>query len=106
MLVPEEWDGNFTVRQDNTSKTEHATTFYSVSGDRVEDKRTTVSTLTGADRESQAMKNGKTILRRQPTTVYAVRFAPGYDQWRYAIDESSFTERFSAIVTQWNMGEN
>lgn len=106
LLVPEEWDGHFTVRQDNTSNTEHATTFYSVSGDRIEDELLTVYTLTGSDRESQAMKNGKTILRRQPTTVYAVRFAPGYDQWRYAIDESSFTERFSAIVTQWNMGEN
>lgn len=106
LLVPEEWDGHFTVRQDNTSNTEHATTFYSVSGDRVEEELLTVYTLNGSDREAQAVKSGRTILRRQPTTVYAVRFAPGYDQWRYAIDESSFTERFSVIVTQWNMGEN
>ena len=91
---------------DNTSNTEHATTFYSVSGDRVEEELLTVYTLNGSDREAQAVKSGRTILRRQPTTVYAVRFAPGYDQWRYAIDESSFTERFSVIVTQWNMGEN
>ena len=66
----------------------------------------TVYTLTGSDRETQAMKGGTTILRRQPTTVYAVRFAPGYEQWRYAIDQSSFTERFSAIVTQWSISEN
>lgn len=106
LLIPEEWDGHFTVRQDNTSNTEHATTFYSVSGERVEEALLTIYTLTGSDRETQAMKGGTTILRRQPTTVYAVRFAPGYEQWRYAIDQSSFTERFSAIVTQWSIGEN
>ena len=52
------------------------------------------------------MKNGRTILRRQPTTVYAVRFGDGYDQWRYAIDEGSLAERFSAIVTQWSVSGN
>ena len=106
LLVPEEWDGHFTVRQDNTSTMEHATTFYSVSGDRIESELLTIYTLTGSDRETQAVKDGRAILRRQPTTVYAVRFASGYDQWRYAIDESSFIERFSAIVTQWNLGED
>ena len=85
---------------------EHATTFYSVSGDRIESELLTIYTLTGSDRETQAVKDGRAILRRQPTTVYAVRFASGYDQWRYAIDESSFIERFSAIVTQWNLGED
>ena len=106
LTVPEEWDGHFTVRQDNTSTTEHATTFYSTTGDTVEEELLTIYTLTGTDREAQAVKNGRTILRRQPTTVYAVRFAPGYSQWRYAIGESDLTERFSAIVTQWNMEDN
>ena len=106
LTIPEEWDGHFTVRQDNTSTTEHATTFYSTTGDRVEEELLTIYTLTGPDRETQAVKNGRTILRRQPTTVYAVRFGDGYDQWRYAIDEGSLAERFSAIVTQWSVSGN
>lgn len=106
LTIPEEWDGHFTVRQDNTSTTEHATTFYSTTGDRIEDELLTIYTLTGTDREAQAVKNGRTILRRQPTTVYAVRFSEEYDQWRYAIDENGLAERFSAIVTQWNMSGN
>lgn len=102
LLIPEEWDGHFTVTQDNTSNVEHSTTFYSVANGRIEEELLTIYTLTGQDRETQAVKDGRTILRRQPTTVYAVRFAPDYEQWRYAIDEESFVERFSAIVTQWS----
>ena len=66
----------------------------------------TIYTLTGSDRESQAMRDGRTILRRQPTTVYAVRYGPEYDHWRYAIAAEDLAERFNVIVAQWSVSGN
>ena len=106
LTIPREWDGHFTVRQDNTSTTEHATTFYSATDGRVEEELLTIYTLTGSDRESQAMRDGRTILRRQPTTVYAVRYGPEYDHWRYAIAAEDLAERFNVIVAQWSVSGN
>ena len=52
------------------------------------------------------MKGFCTILRRQPTTVYAVRYGPEYDHWRYAIAAEDLAERFNVIVAQWSVSGN
>ena len=106
LTVPDEWDNRFSVRQNNISSAVHATTFYSVRGVRLENELLTIYTLTGTDREAQAAKNGRSILRRVGDTVYAVAYAAGYEQWHYAVDASRVAEGFTPIIKRWSMSEN
>lgn len=108
LLIPESWDGHFTVRQNNTSSSVHSTTFYALSGRSVQDELLTIYTLTGTDREAQAAKGGRVTLRRRtsPDTVYAVAFGDAYDGWHYAIARDEIASRFQPITKQWSMGEN
>lgn len=106
MLLPEAWDGHFTVRQNNASAAVHATTFYDVSGRSMGEELFTIYTLTGTDRENQASKSGRSILRRWGETLYAISYGAGYEDWRYALDEDEVVECFNVIVKQLSMGEN
>ena len=105
LRIPESWDGHFTVVQKNISSTEHATIFYSTRGTRLGDELLTIYTFTGENRETQAVKGERQILRRQPNMVYAVTYTQDYAQWRYALEPSELAERFSAITSQWSTGE-
>lgn len=108
LLIPPEWDGRFTVRQNNISSSVHATTFYSVTGRVVGEELMTIYTFTGTDREAQAAKGGRTILRRRAglDTVYAVTFSSAYENWSYAVGQEVISENFKPVVNQWSMGEN
>lgn len=108
LMIPEAWDGHFTVRQNNASTTVHSTTFYSAYARSYGDELLTIYTLTGTDREAQASKGGRTILRRQvkPDTIYAVAYGTAYSNWRYAVDPSVIADSFKVIVNRWSMGEN
>lgn len=101
LMIPESWDGHFTVQQNNGSTTERATTFYSVGGVGVKEELFTIYTLTGPKRKAQAMQGGRVVLRSKQGTEFAVRFAPAYSDWRYAIDQKEFIKRFNTIVAQW-----
>ncbi len=108
LIIPPEWDGRFAVRQNNISSSVHATTFYSVLGRAVGEELMTIYTFTGTDREAQAAKGGRTILRRRAglDTVYAVTFSSAYENWNYAVSQDVISESFKLIVNQWSMGEN
>lgn len=105
LVIPDEWDGHFTVIQDNGSTTERATTFYSVNSRQIDKKLLTIYTLTGNNRETQATVNGRSILRRQPNVIYAAEFSADYADWRYAVDREELMECFSPILAQWSTGE-
>lgn len=105
LMIPEEWDGRFTVVQDNASTGEHETRFYSISSRRTDKLLFTIYTLTGDNRETLATRGDRVILRRQFSAVYAVQFEKEYEEWRYAIGTEELVSRFNAIVTQWSTGE-
>lgn len=104
--IPDGWDNRFTVRQNNASSTVHATTFYSVRGGQAAEELLTIYTLTGTDREAEAVKSGRTILRPMGDTVYAVSYASYYKEWRYAVEANVIAENFRPIVKRWSMSEN
>lgn len=106
LILPEAWDGHFTVRQNNNSAAVHATTFYSLRGRGLGEELLTICTLTGTDRENMAAKNGRSILRRKTDTVYVVDYHEAYGQWRYAVDRTKVEENFKPIFSRWSMGEN
>jgi len=108
LLIPESWDGHFTVRQNNASSSVHSTTFYTVSRGKADEELMTFYTLTGTDREAQASKNGRTILRRQvkPDMVYAVAYGNAFEEWPYRVDKEVIANSFRVIVNPWSMGEN
>ena len=105
MEIPQEWDGWFTVVQDNSSTGEHATRFYNISGRRANELLFTIYTLTGDNRETQATRGDRIILRRQFSAVYVLELGENYWGWRYAIDTDDLVGRFNTIVTQWSTGE-
>ena len=94
------------MRQVNTSATVHATEFYGVRGSVVGEKLMTIYTFTGTDREAQAAKPGRSILRLQGETIYAVSYTDYYADWLYEVDAAEIAERFRVIVKQMSMGEN
>lgn len=106
LLIPEVWDGHFTVRQNNISATAHATTFYNIHGWQAGEELLTVYTFTGTDRETQAAKSGRAILRRMGETVYAIAYGAAYQDWHYTVDAAVVEEGFKVIVKQLSMGEN
>lgn len=106
LLIPDAWDNHFTVRQNNVSSAVHATTFYSLRGGQPDGELLTIFTLTGTDREAQAAKGGRSILRRRGDTVYVVSYGAAYAGWRYAVDQSEVAERFTPIDKRWSMNEN
>jgi len=106
LLIPKTWDRRFTVRQVNSSATVHATEFYSVRGQTVGEKLMTIYTLTGTDREAQAAKPDRSMLRLQGETIFAVSYTDYYPDWIYAVDAAEIAERFRVIVKQMSMGEN
>ena len=106
LKIPNEWDNHFTVRQNNVSSGVHATTFYGIRGGRMEDELLTIYTFTGTDREAQAAKSGRSILRRMGSTVYAISYGSGYEEWRYSVDRAAVEEGFTPIVKKWSMSEN
>lgn len=108
LILPDGWDGHFAVRQSNISSTLHATTFYSARGWTAEEELFTVYTFTGTDREAQAARAGRTMLRRRtgPDAVYAIAYAENYDQWSYAVPHETLSAGFNTIITRWSMGEN
>lgn len=105
LLIPEEWDRRFSVRQRNTSPTEHATVFCALDGRQVGEELLTIYTLTGPNRDAQAGAGERTVLRRQSNVVYAIRFGEAYDSWRWAVSEAELAQRFNPILTQWSTGE-
>ena len=105
--IPDNWDNRFTVRQSNTSSTVHKTTFYSLRGGQAADELLTIYTLTGTDRETEAVKSGRSILRRMGgDTVYAISYSAAYKEWRYAVEPNVVAENFTPIVKRWSMSEN
>lgn len=106
LLLPRMWDSHFTVRQVNSSATVHATEFYGVRGRTVGEKLMTIYTLTGTDREAQAAKPDRSILRLQGETIFAVSYTDYYSDWLYSVDAAEIAERFRVIVKQMSMGEN
>ena len=106
LLIPKTWDRRFTVRQVNSSATVHATEFYSVRGQTVGEKLMTIYTLTGTDREAQAAKPDRSMLRLQGETIFAVSYTDYYSDWIYAVDAAEIAGRFRVIVKQMSMGEN
>lgn len=105
-LIPEDWDGHFTVRQVNASAAVHATEFYSVRGGSVGDKLLTIYTLTGTDREVQAGKPDRKMLRTRGETLYVISYADAYGDWTYAVSEEKVSDSFKLITKQLSTAEN
>ncbi len=106
LMIPEEWDWHFTVCQENAGPMERGATFYSIKGGKRDQPLFTIYACTGTNREKLAAKSGRTILRRQPGTIYTVVCHEAYEKWTYALDAEELAERFQVIVPQWITGEN
>ena len=58
------------------------------------------------DREAQAAKPDRSMLRLQGETIFAVSYTDYYSDWIYAVDAAEIAGRFRVIVKQMSMGEN
>jgi len=103
--IPSEWDGHFTVRQDNSSATEHATTFYTYGGGGIGQELFTIYTLTGGGRDTQAAQGDRTVLRWQTNATYLVGYTEAYETWHYRVNAERLQADFRVILTPWSTGE-
>lgn len=106
LRIPERWENHFTVLQNNTSASEHATIFYTSRGGSVGNELFTIYTLSGSNREALAAKTGRSVLLRRGDTIYAVSYGRAYENWAFALSQEELAQRFNNIVTPWSMSEN
>lgn len=103
--LPESWDGRIAVRQAGGSD-EKETVFSLKNSDGTYADFLAIYALTGNSREYRATRNGRFILKRQVSTIYAGTFLAGNEGWRYAIDQEELSQRFHLITREWATGEN
>lgn len=106
LMIPEEWDWNFTVSPEGVSAVERGATFYSIAGGVKDQPLFTIYACTGSNRDKLAAKPGRTILRSQPGTIYTVVYHDTYETWSLALEPEELAERFHVIVAQWTTGDN
>ncbi len=100
LFLPEEWDGRIRIRRSGAGD-ERATVFsFQRQGTFVD--FLTIYTLTGANRESRAVRGGRFILLRQGgSTIYAAAFTEEAASWAHTIDEEALRSRFRVIQREW-----
>lgn len=104
--LPESWLDQILVSR-GTAPDEASVTFYIRGGrEQVPKPFLRIIALTGADRETRAVRNGRFNLVRKAETIYAAELLEANHTWSDGITEDEVRARFSLIATEWMDGEN
>lgn len=104
--IPDEWVGRFYVSR-SSGASESAVTFYV----REEDGRTEgarpflrISALTGSGREMRSVRGERSVLSRQPETIYTAELLDGGGP--FELTEDQVRAAFSLILREWRSSDN
>ena len=91
-----------------TAGAEASTVTFSIQGDGTEPPRDflRITKLTGSNREVQATRAGRIILRRQPEIIYTAELLEANSGWEYGLTEDEVREAFNLITTEWTAGDS
>ena len=65
-----------------------------------------ITAITGANRESRAVRGGRFNLSRQESTFYVAELLEANNGWSYGLTQDQVREAFSLIAPEWSLGVN
>ena len=65
-----------------------------------------ITALTGSNRERQALRTGRFVLRRKSDVIYTAELLKGNADWQYGVTEDQVREKFSLIAKEWTVYES
>lgn len=106
LRLPDAWRDQILVNR-SISQDETAVTFY-IAGSRGQPPAPflRIIAITGANRESRAVRGGRFNLRRQQETFFVAELLEANESWAYGVTEDEVREAFSLITAEWSVGEN
>ena len=106
LRLRDEWRDQILVSR-NLSQDEVSVTFF-IAGSRGQPPEPflRITAITGANRESRAVRGGRFNLSRQQETFYAAELLEANETWAYGVTEDQVREAFSLIAAEWSVGEN
>ena len=106
LCLPDSWRDRILITR--TAGAEASTVTFSIQGDGTEPPRDflRITKLTGSNREIQATRAGRIILRRQPEIIYTAELLEANSGWEYGLTEDEVREAFNLITTEWTAGES
>ena len=106
LRLRDEWRDQILVSR-NLSQDEVSVTFF-IAGSRGQplEPFLRITAITGANRESRAVRGGRFNLSRQQETFYAAELLEANETWAYGVTEDQVREAFSLIAAEWSVGEN
>ena len=106
LCLPDSWRDRILITR--TAGAEASTVTFSIQGDGTEPPRDflRITKLTGSNREIQATRAGRIILRRQPEIIYTAELLEANSGWEYGLTEDEVREAFNLITTEWTAGDS
>ena len=106
LRLPDSWRDQILITR--TAGAEASTVTFSIQGDGTEPPRDflRITKLTGSNREIQATRAGRIILRRQPEIIYTAELLEANSGWEYGLTEDEVREAFNLITTEWTAGDS
>ena len=106
LRLPDSWRDQILITR--TAGAEASTVTFSIQGDGTEPPRDflRITKLTGSNREVQATRAGRIILRRQPEIIYTAELLEANSGWEYGLTEDEVREAFNLITTEWTAGDS
>ena len=106
LRLPDSWRDQILITR--TAGTEESTVTFTTRGDETEPPQDflRIIKLTGSNREVQATRAGRIILRRQPEIIYAAELLDANSSWEYGLTEDEVREAFNLITTEWTAGDS
>jgi len=105
LILSEYWGDRITIRREDTDAGERAVVFSRWNGS---DKPVTdflvVYTISGANREELAARQGRLILYSGAEITYAARLLLTKEEWSLAPDEAQLRLNFGLIYSEWISG--
>lgn len=103
LRLPETWQDQILVSR-STGLEENAVTFY-IRGASPEPFLRIIA-VTGANRESRAVRGGRFNLSRQESTFYVAELLEANENWIYGLTQDQVREAFSLIAPEWSVNNN
>ena len=106
LRLPDSWRDQILITR--TAGTEESAVTFSIRGSDTEPPQDflRILKLTGSNREVQATRGGRIILRRQPEIIYVAELLDANSSWEYGLTEDEVREAFNLITTEWTAGES
>ena len=103
LRLPETWQDQILVSR-SIGLEETSVTFY-IRGASPEPFLRIIA-ITGANRESRAVRGGRFNLSRQESTFYVAELLEANEDWIYGLTQDQVREAFSLIAPEWSLGVN